>query len=395
MGIVSCLGNSLSEVCTALREGRSGIESLPERKELGFHSCLAGTIKNFESPEIPKRNLRQMSVSGAYATAAVREAIEVAGLEPELIENDRTGIIVGNTGNMADIFRNAYTMAHLKKSLPPGAVAQTMASSVSANLSVLLRTRGYAMTVSCACASGGSAIGQGAQLIRHGAQDRVLAGGVQEGSWEWSCNFDALRVFASDDGPPAEASRPFDRDRNGLVPSCGAGFVVLEELEQARARGATVLAELTGFASNSDGSDMTTPSGAGAVHCIRLALADAGIRPEDVDYVNAHATSTPVGDAVEARAIAEVFGDRPYVSGTKSMTGHETGAAGSNELIYTLLMMQHGFVAPTINVSQIDDDCRGIRLVTNQAVETPIRTAISNSFGFGGVNTCIVVTRHT
>ncbi len=393
MGIVNCLGNSLDEVLGGLRAGRCGIEAVPERKELGFHSCLAGVVKNFTPPEMPKRLARQMGDGARFAVAAARDAINDARLCDDRIRHDRTGVIIGNSGNMHEVYQLCNTMATLKKKLTGMALPRTMASSVSANLSVLLGTRGHCMTVSTACASGATAIAQAAQLIRFDQQDRVITGGVQEGSWEYDCNFDALRVFSKREDRPTEASRPFDKDRDGLVPSSGAGIVVLEEYERAKERGATIHAELIGIGNNSDGHDMTTASGVGGVKCMRLALADARLQPEQVDYVNAHATSTPVGDAVEAKAIAEVFGDGPLVSSTKSMTGHEVGAAGSNELIYTLLMMQHGFVAPSINVEEIDPECRGINLVTNEAVDASIKVAASNSFGFGGVNTCLIVRR--
>jgi 3-oxoacyl-[acyl-carrier-protein] synthase-1 len=222
-------------------------------------------------------------------------------------------------------------------------------------------------------------------------QDRAIAGGVHEDTWEYCCHFDALKAFSLREDEPTKASRPFDKHRDGLVPSAGSGLIVLEDLEAARQRGATIYAELIGYAFTSDGSDMTIPSGEGSVRCMRQALQDAGIRPDEVDYINAHATSTPVGDVSEARAIAEVFGRGPYVSSTKSMTGHEQGACGSTEVIYTLLMMRDRFVAPTINLDELDPECDGINLVANRAIEAKIDVAASNAFGFGGVNTCLVM----
>jgi 3-oxoacyl-[acyl-carrier-protein] synthase I len=269
-----------------------------------------------------------------------------------------------------------------------------MTDSVSANLSVLLGTQGYTLTLSAACATGAATIGFSSQLIKGGLQDLCICGGTQEDGWEGVCHFDALQAFSRREDEPTKASRPFDKYRDGLVPSAGSGVVILEELEHARRRGARIYAELLGFAMNSDGYDMTIPSGEGSRRCMQLALDDAGILPEQVNYINAHASSTPVGDAAEAQAIATVFGKGPLVSSTKSMTGHELGAAGSNELIYCLLMMQHDFIAPNINVEEIDPQCGGINLVANQARETRIDVAASNSFGFGGVNTCIVVTRY-
>jgi 3-oxoacyl-[acyl-carrier-protein] synthase-1 len=391
MGIISSIGNSPSEVLEHLRNGRSGVELVPERKELGFHSALAGTVKNFVPPEMPKSYARQMGDGGRLAVAATRQAIEDAGLNEEQIRHDRTGVVVGNSGNMRDIYQLDYRKHVLKKKLTGLALPRTMASTISANLTVLLGTRGHTLTVSSACASGATAIGHASQIVKLGLQDRVIAGGVQEGSWEYDCLFDALRVFSRREGDPAAASRPFDINRDGLVPAAGAGFVVVEQYDQAVRRGAKIYAEVIGYATNSDGEKMTTPSGDGSVRCMEMALADANLAPEQIDYVSAHATGTPLGDAAEAQGIAQVFADRPYVSATKSMTGHEVAAAGSSELIYTLLMMQHGFVAPSINIDEISEDCRGANIVANEAIEAQIRVAMSNSFGFGGVNAVLIV----
>ena len=277
-----------------------------------------------------------------------------------------------------------------------GGVAEqkVMGDSVSANLSVLLGNKGYSLTLSAACATGAAAIGFAAQLIETGLQDLCVCGGVQEDSWESTCSFDALQAFSLRENEPTRASRPFDKYRDGLVPSAGCGIVVLEDLEQARRRGARIHAELIGYAFTSDGYDMTVPSGEGSTRCMEHALQDAHITPAAVQYINAHGTSTPVGDAVEARGIAKVFGKGPPVSSTKSMTGHERGAAGSNELIYTLLMMEQNFIAPNINLEEIDPECGGIRIVANQPIEANIDIAASNSFGFGGVNTCVILKKH-
>jgi len=393
MGIVSSLGNSVPEVLVALREGRSGIEYVPERKELGFRSALAGRLKGFVPPQLDREQDRQLGDSGRMALVAARQAVADARLTDEQVRSDRTGAIVGNVANMHDIYQFGYTKAVLKRKLPSLSLARAMGSTISANLNVILGLRGQCYTVCSACASGATAIGHATQWIRLGMLDRALAGGVQEGSWEFDCMFESLRVFSNREHAPAEASRPFDKNRDGLVPSVGSGFVVVENYAQAVARGAPIYAEILGVASNADGYAITTPSGEGSVRCMRMALADAGIGPDEVDYVNAHATSTKVGDAVEAQGIVEVFGGRPYVSSTKSMTGHEIGASGATELIYTLLMMKHGFIAPNINVEEIDDDCRGINLVANDAIEAPVRVAMSNSFGFGGVNCVLVVRR--
>jgi 3-oxoacyl-[acyl-carrier-protein] synthase-1 len=394
IGIASCLGNSCREVLEALQQGRSGIEFIPERKSLGFRSSLGGRIKDLGVPDVPKRNLRQMGPASYLGVHATQQALEDAGLEPHHVKHDRTGIVIGNTGN----FRDTYQLCHMfydeKLKLGGNGLQRVMGDSVSANLSVLLGTRGYSLTVSAACATGAAAVGLGLQLIRTGLQDRLICGGVQEDTWEYFCHFDALKAFSLREDEPTRASRPFDKYRDGLVPSAGASMLILEALEHARDRGANIYAELAGYAFSSDGYDMTMPSGEGSVRCMEAALQDAGITPLQVEYINAHATSTLAGDAAEAQAIAKVFGDRPHVSSTKSMTGHEQGAAGSSEIIYTLLMMQHDFIAPNINLEELDPACEGINLVANRLLERRIDVAASNSFGFGGVNTCIVLRRY-
>lgn len=394
MGIVSSIGNTTAEVVTSLRQGRSGIEFIPERKGLGFRSALGGRIKNLPALDAPKRNLRQMGPGSQLAVHAAQQAIADAGIEPPVFQSGRVGVVVGNIGNAQDIYRQCRMFHDKTMKLGGTAMQKAMTDSASANLSVLLGTRGYALTMSAACATGAVTIGFSSQLIRWGLQDLCICGGTQEDGWESVCHFDALQAFSTREDDPTKASRPFDKYRDGLVPSVGAGIVILEELEHAQRRGARIYAEVMGYATNSDGYDMTVPSGEGTVRCMELALEDAGMAPGQVDYLNAHATSTPVGDAVEARAIAQVFGDGTYVSSTKSMTGHELGAAGSNELIYCLLMMQHNFIAPNINIEEIDPQCLGINLVANRSREAPIEVAASNSSGFGGVNTCIILQRY-
>ncbi len=391
MGIISCLGNNQRDVLASLQAGRSGIGLIPERKALGFRSSLAGVITGVEPPDVPKRNLRQMGPGTCFGVHAVRQALEDAAWEPAQIQSDRTAVIIGNAGNSQDTYRQCHMFRDEGLKLGGTALQRVMADTTSANLSVLLGTRGYTLTVSAACATGAAAIGQAFQLIRGGLQDRAIAGGVQEDTWEAFCHFDALKAFSVREDDPTKASRPFDKHRDGLVPSAGSGVIVLEELEEARRRGAKIYAELIGYAFASDGTDMTIPSGEGSIRCLRQTLQDAGVRPDQIDYVNAHATSTLVGDVSEAQAIAEVFGKRPYVSSTKSMTGHELATCGSSEVIYTLLMMRNQFVAPSINLDELDPQCGGINLVANRAVEARIDVAASNAFGFGGVNTCLVL----
>jgi 3-oxoacyl-[acyl-carrier-protein] synthase I len=393
MGVVSCLGHNRREVLISLQEGRSGIEYIPERKELGFRSALGGRIKDLPAPDVPKRNLRQMGPGSSLAAHAALQALADADLETAQVQNDRTGLIIGNIGNMQDIYRQCRVFQDKSMKLGGTAYQKTMGCSVSANLSVWLGIRGPSFTVTAACATGAVAIGLGSQLIGIGVQDLCICGGVQEDSWESVCHFDALQAFSLREDDPAQASRPFDKYRDGLVPSGGCGLVILEELEHARRRGARIYAELIGYAFTSDGSDMTVPSGEGSVHCMEQALRQAGLAPDAVDYINAHATSTPVGDVAEAQAIAKIFGTGPFVSSTKSMTGHELAAAGSSEVIYTLLMMEHQFIAPNINVEELDPQCAGIKLVANQPRQARLDIAASNSFGFGGVNTCILLRR--
>jgi len=391
MGIISCLGNNQRDVLAALQAGRSGIGLIPERKALGFRSGLAGLITGVEPPDVSKRDLRQMGPGTCFGVHAVRQALEDAAWEPAQIQSDRTAVIIGNAGNSQDTYRQCHMFRDEGLKLGGSALQRVMADTTSANLSVLLGTRGYTLTVSAACATGAAAIGQAFQLIRGGIQDRAIAGGVQEDTWEAFCHFDALKAFSVREDDPTKASRPFDKHRDGLVPSAGSGLLILEELEAARRRGAKIYAELIGYAFTSDGNDMTIPSGEGSVRCLRQTLQDAGVRPDEIDYINAHATSTPVGDVSEAQAIAEVFGKQPYVSSTKSMTGHELATCGSSEVIYTLLMMRNQFVAPNINLDELDPQCGGINLVANLAVEARIDVAASNAFGFGGVNTCLVL----
>ena len=391
MGAIGCLGNGCEEILESLREGRSGIGLIPERKELGFRSALAGKIKDPGRPDVPKRNLRQMGPATIFAVHATQEALRDAGLQPDDLKNDRTAVVVGNAGCYQDVYQQCHMFHDQGLKLGGSALQKVMCDTTSANLTVLLGTRGYSFTVSAACATGAAAIGQAFQLIRWDLQDTAVCGGTHEDTWEYFCQFDALRAFSMNEDEPEKASRPFDKNRDGLVPSAGSGFLVLEELEQARKRGAKIYAELIGYAFTSDGYDMTLPSGEGSVRCMEQALGDAEITAEQVDYINAHATSTPGGDVAEAESIAHVFGKRPYVSSTKSMTGHEQGAAGSNELVYCLLMMEHGFIAPNINLDELDPKCDGINIVANRALEADIQIAASNSFGFGGVNTCLIV----
>ncbi|CAK9094280.1 3-oxoacyl-[acyl-carrier-protein] synthase 1 (3-oxoacyl-[acyl-carrier-protein] synthase I) (Beta-ketoacyl-ACP synthase I) (KAS I), partial [Durusdinium trenchii] len=332
-------------VLDGLRNGRSGVELVEEYKELGFRSALAGTLKDFEAPDLDRVYKRQMGRNGLIAMSAALEAIADARLEDSLIRTPRCGVIIGNSGPYEETYQLVHQKHILKKKLTSFALPRAMASTVSANMSVALGTQGHCMTVSTAGSGAATALTLAAQTIRVGLQDQIISGGVHLDH-------------------PTAASRPFHRDRDGLVPATAAGILVLENYDVAVNRGAPIYGEIIGYASNSDGAEMTTPSGEGSVRCMKLALEDAGVSPDEVDYINAHATGTQLGDTVEAQGIASVFGDRPYVSATKSMTGHEVAAAGATELIYTLLMMKHEFIAPTINLDAIDDACACIRHAT-------------------------------
>src|SRR5579863_6987587 len=303
MGIVSSLGNSLTEVCDSLRRARSGVELIPARKEMGFRSAIGGTLKGLIDLSLPKKYLRNMGQTARLAVDAAAKAISDASLPEETVRSIRTAIVVGNEGNMEAIHEQCEYFRSLTEPLGGSAMQRAMASSASANLAVLLGSRGPALTVATACASGATAIGLGYWLIKNGIQDRVICGGTQEFSWQSVCHLDALRVYSIREEAPQRASRPFDKGRDGFVPSCGAGIVVLEEMGQAQTRGARIRAELLGFATTSESLDMTVPSVDGCARCMAAALEDAGIRPDDVDYVNAHATSTKIGDVVEAQAI--------------------------------------------------------------------------------------------
>jgi 3-oxoacyl-[acyl-carrier-protein] synthase-1 len=392
-GIVSSLGNDRASVLAALRAGRSGVELIPERQELGFHSPLGGRIRDLEPPPVPPKMLRQMGPGPRIAAHAAFQAVEHSGIPEERLRSERAAMIIGNAGCWQDVYKQCRDFHDKKLTLGGGALARTMSDTVSANLSILLGTQGYSFSVSAACATGATSVGHAYQLIKWGLQDVAICGGVMEDTWEFACQFDALKVFSKRLDDPTAASRPFDRHRDGLVPSAGSSILVLEELESARARGATIHAELVGYSFSSDAHEMTTPSGDGGVRATHQALADAELTPADVTYVNAHATSTPMGDTVEAGVLNEVFDTRPFVSSTKSMTGHEGAAAGANEVVYTVMMMTEGFIAPSINIDELDPACGDLNVVANEALDERIEVAVSNAFGFGGVNTCLVLAR--
>ncbi len=393
MGVVSCLGNSVEDVLESLKEGRAVAEVVPEREEMRFNGVVACLVKDFVPPKVDKEQKRSLGNAVKYCLGATKEAIKNSGLDDEQVQDERTVTIMGHCGLHHEVFAECDLKVNKGKKLGSMVLPKSMTSSPTANLGVILGLHGPTYTVAAACASSAVSVGQALLAIRHGLQDRAIVGGLHDGCWEFDSHFDALRVLSERSDDPGAASRPFDIDRDGLVPSSGAATVILEEYEMAKARGAHIIAELVGYSLNNDGYKMTSPSGIGAIKCMNAALEDGQIAPEQIDYINAHGTSTPVGDAREAQGIEQIFGKKPLVSSTKSMTGHEVGSASANELVYSLLMMEHQFVAPSINIDNLDDQCKGINIVANEAIDAKIDVALSNSFGFGGVNACLVFKR--
>ena len=395
IGIVSPVGNSAREVGEALRAGRSGIEASPEMAERGFRSQVAGTLKIDPADHVDKRTLRFMGPGAAYAHIAMEQAIADAGLSEAEITDPSTGLIAGSGGPSTSAMFEAHRTVVEKgspKRIGPFAVPKCMSSTVSANLSTAFRIKGVNLSITSACSTSLHCIGMAADQVALGRQEVMFAGGGEELDWTLSCLFDAMGAMSSryNDRPEA-ASRPYDTGRDGFVISGGGGMVVLEPLERARARGVHVHAEVVGFGATSDGADMVAPSGEGGERAMRIALAGLGDRR--VDYVNAHGTATPVGDVTEVEAIRRVLGDdHPPVSSTKSMTGHSQGATGVHEVVYSLLMMRGGFIAPSINVEALDPALRPEEIAT-EAREVELDTVLSNSFGFGGTNASIVLAK--
>lgn len=394
MGLVSCLGHTLDGIAGALREARSGIVRDPEREAMGFHSPLTGAIRDFDPAALLSRKERRaMGEPALYGAVAALRALADAELGRELLRRPEAGVIVGND-SAAEATRWAVDetrAAGSTRTLGSAAVVESMNSSPSMNLSVLLGTQGACWTVGGACASGAHALGQAMTLIASGQQEVVLAGGTQEVNWAGMCAFDGLGAFSTRVRDPIDAPRPFCAERDGLVPSGGGAMLVLESQAHARARGARIRAVLRGYAFSSDGDHLTAPHGDGARRCMRRALELARLAPGEIEYVNAHATGTPAGDAVEAAALREVFGAAsPPVSSTKGMTGHECWMAGASEVAYSLLMAEHGFIAPNRNLGTPDPACEGLDLVRTTRLRGP-RTILSNSFGFGGTNACLVL----
>ncbi len=395
MGIWSCLGNDVEAVRQSLYEGRSGIGLQPERLTYGYRSGLTGIV---EQPVITKAMLDRhtragMSEEAQYAYMASRQAFEQAQIDDAYLRANEVGCIFGNDSSAKPVIEAAKVMEekHDSAMLGYGYIFQAMNSTVNMNLSTIFHLRGVNFTISAACASGSHSIGLGYMLIKQGLQNMVLCGGAQETNYYSMASFDALGAFSIRMDEPAKASRPFDKDRDGLVPSGGAAALVLEDYDHALARGANILCEVIGYGFSSNGGGISEPSDEGSVTAMSRAIKDAGIQLDDIDYINAHATSTHQGDMYEAIALGRMFaGQRALVSSTKSMTGHECWMAGASEIVYSIIMMQHNFVAPNINFENPDEYSKKLN-IASQTVDTEVDTVLSNSFGFGGTNSALVI----
>ncbi|MEP7165066.1 MAG: beta-ketoacyl-[acyl-carrier-protein] synthase family protein [Ferruginibacter sp.] len=394
MGIYSCIGKNLEEVRDSLYKGKSGIILDPVRKAYGYRSGLTGFVDRPDLKSSLDRRARIMlPEQGEYAYVATMEALKNAGMDMDYISKNEIGILYGNDSSGKAVIEANDIIREKKDTMlvGSGAVFQTMNSTVTMNLATIFKLRGINFTISAACASGSHSIGLGYHFIKTGLQDCIVCGGAQEINHLSMGTFDALSAFSVLESTPTKASRPFDRDRDGLVPSGGAATVILESLESAQKRGATILGEVVGYGFSSNGAHISNPTVDGPSRSLYMALKGAGLQSGDIDYINAHATSTPAGDSSEARAIHEVFGShKPYVSSTKSMTGHECWMAGASEVIYSMLMMQHSFLAPNINFENPDEDSAKLNIVKS-TVEKDIVVFLSNSFGFGGTNSSLII----
>lgn len=393
LGIVSSIGNNQQEVLASLREGRSGITFSQELKDSGMRSHVWGNVKLDTTGLIDRKVVRFMSDASIYAFLSMEQAIADAGLSPEAYQNNpRVGLIAGSGGGSPrfQVFgADAMRGPHGLKAVGPYVVTKAMASGVSACLATPFKIHGVNYSISSACATSAHCIGNAVEQIQLGKQDIVFAGGGEELCWEMACEFDAMGALSTKyNDTPEKASRTYDAHRDGFVIAGGGGMVVVEELEHALARGAHIYAEIVGYGATSDGADMVAPSGEGAVRCMKMAMHGVDT---PIDYLNSHGTSTPVGDVKELAAIREVFGDKsPAISATKAMTGHSLGAAGVQEAIYSLLMLEHGFIAPSINIEELDEQAAGLNIVT-ETTDRELTTVMSNSFGFGGTNATLVM----
>jgi 3-oxoacyl-[acyl-carrier-protein] synthase-1 len=397
MGIVSSLGNNTQEVTASLREAKSGIVAAEDYAKMGFRSHVHGSLKLDIDAVVDRRARRFMGDGAAYTWIAANQAIQDAGLTEKELQSERTGVIAGSGGPSTKAIvaaaDTARDTAKGPKRVGPFVVPKAMSSTLSANLSTWFKTKGVNYSISSACSTSANCIGNAYELIQWGKQDVVLAGGGEELDWSLSVLFDAMGAMSSKyNATPERASRAYDKNRDGFVIAGGGGILILEELQHAKARGAKIYAEIVGYGATADGADMVAPSGEGAVRCMRMAL-ETVKRP--VDYINPHATSTPVGDIPEINAIREVFGKKmPPISATKSLSGHSQGAAGVHEAIYSLLMMQSGFICESANIEELDPEVGDANIVRKRIDNAKLETVLSNSFGFGGTNACLAFARH-
>lgn len=396
IGIYGVLGKNLQEVRQSLEQGKSGIILDPVRKEMGFRSGLTGALERPQLKGILDRRMRVgMPVQGEYAYMATTEALANAKLDQDYLDNHEVGILYGNDSSAIPVVESVDILREKKDTMMIGSgyIFQSMNSTVSMNLSVIFKLRGINFTIAGACASGSHAIGLGYTMINHGYQDLIICGGAQEINPESTASFDALNAFSTRESDPQKASRPFDKERDGLVPSGGAATVILESYESAKARGATIYGEVLGYGFSSNGEHISLPNVDGPRKAMEMAIKHAEIPAKEIGYVNAHATSTVVGDANEAQAIQQAFhGSEPMVSSTKSMTGHEMWMGGASEVVYSLLMMHHGFVAPNINFKEPDEHSARLNIIASPT-RASFDAFLSNSFGFGGTNSALVIRR--
>lgn len=396
IGIWSCLGTNVNAVKNSLYNGVSGIGLQPERLEYGYRSGLTGIVERPQLKGVIDRRLRMgLSEEAEYAYMASKEAFDMAGVTDEYLLQNEVGVIFGNDSSAKPVIEAAKIMdeKHDSALLGSGYIFQSMNSTVNMNMSTIFHLRGVNFSVSSACASGSHSIGLGYMMIKQGLQDMVLCGGAQETNYYSMATFDALSAFSIRMDEPTKASRPFDRDRDGLIPSGGAAALLLEDYEHALKRGATILAEVTGYGFSSNGGAISQPSDDGSILAMSRAMKDAGVKLDDIDYINAHATSTQQGDMFEAKALGKLFdGQRALISSTKSMTGHECWMAGASEIVYSVIMMRHNFVAPNINFENPDEYSEKLNIAA-KTIETEVNVVLSNSFGFGGTNSALVINK--
>ena len=394
VGIKSCIGNDYAEVLANLQNAKSGIVFNEKYSEMGFRSCVSGSVNIDLSEHIDRKLLRFMGESAGYAYLATKDALKMAGIDESHLDSPKIGIVAGSGGASTRVMLESGDIAREKgpKRIGPYGVTKSMSSSISAIIATALKLKGINYSISSACATSAHCIGHAADLIKSGQQDVVIAGGSDDEHWSSSCLFDAMGALSSNfNSTPTIASRPYDSNRDGFVISGGAGMIILEDEEHAKKRGANILAKLSGYFANSDGYDMVAPSGEGASRCMQGAIDNSKIK---IDYINTHGTSTPVGDVAEINAIKTLFNsETPMISSTKSMTGHSLGATGAHEAIYSIMMINENFIAPSINIESLCDDAEGLDIVT-ETRNISINNVLSNSFGFGGTNASLIISRY-